>query len=130
MFVQNLKTEFYNLLPGKRVIIITNSDIDSICASKIIQNLFRNDQIIFTIVPIMGLNALKRTFNENKNDCNMFLFINCGGCLDLVELLQPDEEIVFFLCDSHRPLDLCNIFSDSQVSCKKCSSLHFISLIF
>lgn len=41
--------------------------------------------------------------------------INCGGTLDLVELLQPDESVVFFILDSHRPYDLCNIYSESQI---------------
>jgi cell division control protein 45 len=116
MFVQDLRAEFYNLLVGKRVIIIANSDIDSIVASKILQNLFRNEQIVFSFVPIMGVKSLKRTFDDNRADCSIYLFINCGGCLDLVELLSPDDDILFFVCDSHRPLDLCNIYSDSQVS--------------
>lgn len=115
MFVQDLRADFYNLLIGKRVIIIANFDIDSIVASKILQSLFRNEQIMFTFVPILGIKSLKRTFEDNKTDCNFFLFINCGGCLDLVELLSPEDENIFFVCDSHRPLDLCNIYSDSQV---------------
>lgn len=115
MFVQDLRTDFYNLLIGKRVIIVANFDIDSIGASKILQSLFRNEQIMFTFVPILGLKSLKRTFDDNKTDCNIFLFINCGGCVDLVDFLAPEDNIVFFVCDSHRPFDLCNIYSDSQV---------------
>lgn len=41
--------------------------------------------------------------------------INCGGTLDLVELLRPDESVVFFILDSHRPYDLTNIYSESQI---------------
>jgi cell division control protein 45 len=115
MFVQDLRNDFYNLLIGKRVIVIANSDIDAICGSKILQSLFRNEQIIFTFVPILGVKSLKRTFDNQKDDCNIFLFVNCGGCLDLVELLAPEDQQIFFVCDSHRPLDLCNIYSESQV---------------
>lgn len=115
MFVQDLRLDFYNLLVGKRVIIIANFDIDSIVATKILKSLFRNEQIIFTFVPVLGVKGLKRIFDDNKNDCSNFLFINCGGCVDIVELLAPEENILFFVCDSHRPLDLCNIYSDSQV---------------
>lgn len=115
MFVTDLRNEFYNLLAGKRVIIIANFDIDSIAASKILQSLFKNEQIIFTVAPILGVKSLKRTFDNNKADCNIFLFVNCGGCVDLVELLAPEDNVLFFVCDSHRPLDLCNIYSDSQV---------------
>lgn len=118
MFVQDLRADFYELLIGKRVIVLANFDIDSLGASKILQSLFRNDQIIFTFVPVLGIKSLKRTFDDNKNDCSIFLFVNCGGCLDLVELLSPEDNILFFVCDSHRPLDLCNIYSDSQVSAR------------
>jgi cell division control protein 45 len=115
MFVTDLRNDFFNLLPGKRVIIICNIDIDSISASKILQCLFRNENIIFSVAPVMGLKGLKRTFEDNKNDCSNFLLINCGGCIDLMEFLAPEEHIVLYICDSHRPLDVCNIYSESQV---------------
>lgn len=43
------------------------------------------------------------------------IMINCCGTLDIVEILQPPEDIVFFILDSHRPYDLCNIYSEGQV---------------
>jgi cell division control protein 45 len=70
---------------------------------------------MFSVAPVMGSKGLKRVFDDNKEDCSVFLFINCGGCIDLVEFLEPADNIIFFICDSHRPLDLCNIYSDSQV---------------
>lgn len=115
MFVSDLKGEFLSLLAGKRVIIIANIDIDSIVASKILQNLFRNENIMFSVAPVLGIKGMKRVFNDNKEDCNIYLLINCGGCLDLVELLEPDEKVIIYVCDSHRPLDLCNIYSDNQI---------------
>lgn len=44
-----------------------------------------------------------------------FVLLNCGGTLDIVELLEPDEDITFFVLDSHRPTDLCNIYSERQI---------------
>lgn len=41
--------------------------------------------------------------------------MNCGATLDVVELLQADENTVFFILDSHRPVDVYNIYSESQV---------------
>lgn len=52
MFIQDLRGEFFNFLVGKRVVIIANFDIDSITASKILQTLFCNEQIMFTFVPV------------------------------------------------------------------------------
>ena len=46
---------------------------------------------------------------------NHIILINCGGTLDIVETLEPTEEKVFFIADSHRPYDVCNIYNDGQV---------------
>ncbi|TMW51039.1 hypothetical protein DOY81_003909 [Sarcophaga bullata] len=115
MFIQDLRQDFYNQLVGKRILIIVNYDIDAICASKILQALFKYDHMLYSVVPIMGLAGLQRAYNEHQGDVKFVLLINCGGCVDIVELLQPDEEVIFFICDSHRPLDVCNIYSDRQV---------------
>lgn len=116
MFVQDLKTDFYNVLRGKQILVIVNYDIDAICATKILQELFRYDHMVYSIVPIMGITGLKRAYHENKDDVKNVVLINCGVCLDIVELLQPDEDVTFFICDSHRPMDVCNVYSDTQVS--------------
>ena len=115
MFVQDLRLDFYNILIGKRILIIVNYDIDAICASKILQSLFKYDQMVYSVVPIMGLAGLQRAFQENQDNVKYVILINCGGCIDIVEYLQPDEDVVFFVCDSHRPFDVCNIYSDKQV---------------
>lgn len=44
-----------------------------------------------------------------------FVLINCGGSLDLVEVLEPEEDVIFFVLDAHKPTDLCNIYSDGQI---------------
>lgn len=41
--------------------------------------------------------------------------INCGANVDVLELLQPEADVQFFICDSHRPIDLFNIYNDTQV---------------
>lgn len=115
MFIHDLKNDFYNILRGKRILVIVNYDIDAICASKILQTLFRYDHMVYSIVPIMGIAGLRRAYAENKDDIKYVLLINCGGCLDIVELLDPEDDVTFFVCDSHRPMDVCNIYNDGQV---------------
>lgn len=115
MFVQDIKTDFYNQLVGKRILVIVNYDIDGICASKILQAIFKYDHMVYSIYPIMGRSGLQRAFDENKSDVKLVVLINCGGCIDIIEILQPDDDVIFFVCDSHRPMDVCNIYSDSQV---------------
>ncbi|XDV49573.1 hypothetical protein PO909_018798 [Leuciscus waleckii] len=44
-----------------------------------------------------------------------FVLINCGANVDLLETLQPEEDSVFFICDTHRPVDVVNVYNDSQI---------------
>ncbi len=43
------------------------------------------------------------------------VMINCGNNMDILEVLQPEEDVQFFICDSHRPIDLFNVYNDTQV---------------
>ncbi|ETN60403.1 hypothetical protein AND_007978 [Anopheles darlingi] len=115
MFIADLRKEFYQELIGKRLLVLVNYDIDAICASKILQSLFRCDNVLYSLVPIMGLAGLRRAYNEHKEDVRYVLLVNCGGCIDIVDVLQPEQDVVFFICDSHRPYDVCNVYSDGQV---------------
>ncbi|XP_058835434.1 cell division control protein 45 homolog [Topomyia yanbarensis] len=115
MFVDDLRTDFYQRLIGKRILVIVNYDIDAICASKILQALFKYDNMLYSIVPIMGMSGVVRAYAENKDDVKFVLLINCGGCVDIVEVLQPQRDVIFYICDSHRPYHVCNVYSDEQV---------------
>lgn len=44
------------------------------------------------------------------------MLINCGGTIDIIEELEPEEDVIFFIVDSHKPTDVCNIYSSSQVN--------------
>lgn len=46
------------------------------------------------------------------------ILINCGGTIDVVENLEPEEHVVFFIADSHRPTDVCNIYSLNDQVCQ------------
>lgn len=96
--------------------MIVNYDIDAVCATRIIQYLFSHDNMITSIVPSLGISGMQRAYNEHRDDVKFVLLLNCGGCVDILETLEPDdEETVFFVCDSHRPFDVCNIYNDGQV---------------
>lgn len=45
-----------------------------------------------------------------------FVLINCGANVDLLEILQPEEDTFFFVCDSHRPINVVNVYNDTQVN--------------
>ncbi|XP_030747406.1 cell division control protein 45 homolog [Sitophilus oryzae] len=115
MFVEDFKTDFYEFLAGKRVFLMVHYDIDSICACKILQSLLKYRNILYTVAVIQRLEDLKRAYVENCEDVQYFILLNCGGTIDIVEELEPEEEKVFFILDSHRPIDVCNIYSTDQV---------------
>ncbi|XP_078045179.1 cell division cycle protein 45 [Augochlora pura] len=115
MFVENLERGFYQSLRDDRCLLLVNFDVDAICACRILQLLFKNDTMIYTLVPVQGIQDMINAFEENCEEIKNVIFINCGGTLDLVELLQPAESVIFYILDSHRPYDLCNVYSENQV---------------
>lgn len=45
-----------------------------------------------------------------------FILINCGANIDLLDILQPDEDAIFFVCDTHRPVNIVNVYNSTQVT--------------
>lgn len=115
MYVDDLKNDFYEFLSGKRIFLMVHYDIDSICACKILQSLLRYKHILYSLAVIKGKEDLKVAYRENCNDVKYFILLNCGGTIDIVEELEAEEDVTFFILDSHRPTDLCNIYSNGQV---------------
>lgn len=115
MIVKDFRKEFYDVIQHQRVLILVAFDVDALCACKILQSLFQCDQILYTIVPVAGKEELERAFVENSEGTKHVVMINCGANLDVIELLQPEEYIKFYICDSHRPVDVHNVYNAVQV---------------
>ncbi|XP_014224296.1 cell division control protein 45 homolog [Trichogramma pretiosum] len=115
MFVKDLTKDFYQVVAGKQCLILVNFDVDGICASKILQSLFKNDNVVYTLVPVQGVKDLKSAYDDNAEDIEYVVLVNCGGNIDLIEILQPEETVTFFILDSHRPYDLKNVYNEKQI---------------
>ncbi|XP_061784618.1 cell division control protein 45 homolog [Nerophis lumbriciformis] len=115
MFVTDIRKEFYEVVANQRVALLVASDIDALCACKILQALFHCDQVPYTLVPVAGWQDLGTSFLEHKEQFKYFVLINCGANVDLLEMLQPDDDSIFFVCDTHRPVDVINVYNDSQI---------------
>ncbi|XP_047417247.1 cell division control protein 45 homolog isoform X1 [Sciurus carolinensis] len=100
---------------GKRVLLFVASDVDALCACKILQALFHCDHVQYTLVPVSGWQELETAFLEHKEQFRYFILINCGANVDLLDILQPDEDTVFFVCDTHRPVNVVNVYNDTQI---------------
>ncbi|XP_014247414.1 cell division control protein 45 homolog [Cimex lectularius] len=115
MFVENVQEEFYNIIKGKHVLLFVNYDVDAICTCKMLQSLFRSDSTLYTSLTVEGVQDLIEGYCKHSEQVKFVLLINCGGTIDIVETLQPEEDVVFFVLDSHKPTDVCNVYSRSQV---------------
>ncbi|KAM6965699.1 LOW QUALITY PROTEIN: cell division control protein 45 homolog [Aplochiton taeniatus] len=115
MFITDIRKDFYEVVVNQRVALLVSSDIDALCACKILQALFHCDQVQYTLVPVTGWQDLGTAFMEHKEQFQYFVLINCGANVDLLETLQPDDDSIFFICDTHRPVDVVNVYNDTQV---------------
>ena len=43
------------------------------------------------------------------------VLLNCGGIIDLREMLQLKQDVKCYVVDSHRPIHLSNVHGDEQV---------------
>ncbi|XP_077571242.1 cell division control protein 45 homolog [Stigmatopora nigra] len=115
MFVTDIRKEFYEVVVNQRVALLVASDIDALCACKILQALFHCDQVQYTLVPVTGWQDLETAYLEHKNQFQYFVLINCGANVDLLQMLQPDDDSIIFICDTHRPVDVVNVYNDTQI---------------
>ncbi|XP_022797063.1 cell division control protein 45 homolog [Stylophora pistillata] len=115
MFVEKPKEEVYDVIINKRVLVLVSMDLDSLCACKILQWLFKCDNVQYTIVPVSGKEDLVRAYHEHFEQLKHIFLINCGANLNILEMLEPEEDVMFFIADSHRPIDLDNIYNQDQV---------------
>eukprot|EP00095_Tigriopus_kingsejongensis_P001973 maker-scaffold886_size84816-snap-gene-0.33 protein:Tk01973 transcript:maker-scaffold886_size84816-snap-gene-0.33-mRNA-1 annotation:"cell division control protein 45 homolog" len=131
MFVDDLRRDFFDILRHERVLVLANLDVDAVCSVKILQYLFKAEQILHTLVPVQGRSDLMRAFRANVNPTEIpargrryVVLINCGATVDLAQdlgLLGDDEaetgwdRVVLFVADAHRPIDVTNAYNESQI---------------
>lgn len=115
MFVEKPKEEVYDVVINERVLVLVSMDVDSLCACKILQWLFKCDNVQYTIVPVSGKEDLARAYHEHSEQLKHIFMVNCGANLNILEMLEPEDDVMFYIADSHRPIDLDNIYNQDQV---------------
>ena len=121
----------------QHVLVISALDVDSLCTCKILQALFKADDVQYTIIPVQGKVELQKAFSSHSEQVKAVVLINCGGSLNVTELLRPDEDVRIYIVDrsvcryvpqsgamanpchithSHRPVDLDNVYNRDQVT--------------
>nr|CAB3229254.1 cdc45 protein [Phallusia mammillata] len=107
--------DFFHKIVHQRVLVMVALDVDALCACKILQSLFRCDNIQYTLVPVSKKSDLVREYEEHKEQNKHIILLNCGANIDLLNTLDPSEDVTFYVIDSHRPIDLVNFYCERQV---------------
>uniref|UniRef100_A0A8C3A2X7 CDC45 cell division cycle 45 homolog (S. cerevisiae) n=1 Tax=Cyclopterus lumpus TaxID=8103 RepID=A0A8C3A2X7_CYCLU len=73
MFITDIRKDFYEVVANQRVALLVASDIDALCACKILQVLFHCDQVQYTLVPVTGWQDLSTAFLEHKEQIKLLI---------------------------------------------------------
>ncbi|KAH9901089.1 CDC45-like protein [Cubamyces lactineus] len=101
------------------VIILVAPDVDALCASKMLADLFKQDDVMHRIIPVSGHAELERIRDELTTyaDLHTLIMFNMGAILDL-----PSAEwfghfptsLTVHVIDSSRPQNLSSVFGGGE----------------
>ncbi|KAJ2798678.1 DNA replication initiation factor cdc45 [Coemansia guatemalensis] len=106
---------------GTSVLIFVSTDVDGLCALRILTTLLKRDAIAHKIVPVTNysdISSMNQTLIANSSSQILsVVFLNCGAQMDIQDLLTLRDNLSVMIVDSHRPFNLYNVFWHEQVQC-------------
>lgn len=114
MYFTYIREDFFDKLSGP-ILLMCALDIDAICACKILQYILEVNKKQYILVPVSSIETLSKSFQEYSPCIGLVITINFGNLFDLVKLLKPSENLKFFVIDSHRPINVYNIYRNKQI---------------
>lgn len=105
------------------VLLCVAPDADGLAAAQIFMEMLKRDAIRFTLWPVANFADLDRARDHLKSMPDKYrsvVMINAGGSSDVVDDFEAEDGRVnagttFYIFDSHRPLNLANVFRDRNV---------------
>ncbi|KAL1746087.1 CDC45 family [Schizophyllum fasciatum] len=103
------------LSSASSVIMLVAPDVDALCAARMLSDLFKQDDVIFRIIPVSGISELERIKEDLRDytDLHSLILLNMGSILDLP---SPEwfgsfgSEVKVHVIDSSRPQNLSSLF--------------------
>ncbi|KAI9488804.1 CDC45 family [Zychaea mexicana] len=98
-------------------ILFVASDVDAICACKILQSILKADLIQHKLVPVSGHNDLQKASRglvADDPDLRTIIMINCGAPLEVFEMFGSRDDVRIYVIDSHRPFNLDSCLPESK----------------
>lgn len=117
------------------VIFVSCLNVDALCATKMLSQLFKKQLVQSQLVPVFGYSELKHHYSRLDDNVSSVILVGCGGSIDIEAFLEidPNEYLVetddenkghikkfkrnIYVFDTHRPWNLDNIFGSEIVSC-------------
>ncbi|KAK7271861.1 hypothetical protein RJT34_28105 [Clitoria ternatea] len=90
------------------LIFPSTSDVDSLCALKIIFHILDSDSIKYACYPVSSFHEIHNYTSSNDDHLSIVL-INWGNHRDLRKTLNLGPKARLFVVDSHRPIHLHNL---------------------
>lgn len=109
--LEHYETSYQRLISSSAdtpLVIYVATDVDALCALRVLTSLLQRDNVRHKIIPISGYPSIAQQQNP-------LVFINCGGQVDIQELAGSEQPIL--IVDSHRPFNLYNVCWNEQVLC-------------
>ncbi|KAI9804182.1 MAG: hypothetical protein M1825_001584 [Sarcosagium campestre] len=114
-FFQKLRQSYNRFSPP--VLILTATETDAICATRILAAVLKSDFITHNIHPISGYEDLEKTATKvvgpmKRGGGGVIICLGVGGQRDLAKVLdiEDDDTIEVWVMDSRRPYNLKNIY--------------------
>ncbi|KAJ3564283.1 hypothetical protein NP233_g8402 [Leucocoprinus birnbaumii] len=103
------------LTSASSVVMLVAPDVDALCASKMLSRLFKQDDVIYTIIPVAGVEDFTRIRDElmENNELHTLVLLNVGGYVDLPSSNWFGEfrvNVTIHVIDSIRPRNLSSLF--------------------
>ncbi|KAK7035719.1 cell division control protein 45 [Favolaschia claudopus] len=108
------------LTSAASVIILVAPDVDALCASRMLADLLKQDDVMYRIIPVSGVSELEKVRDELARSLrclHTLILLNMGAILDL-----PSEEwfggfstqMSVHVIDSARPQNLSSLFGGGE----------------
>lgn len=126
------------LTSASSVIILVSPDVDAVCAARMLADLFKQDDVIYRIIPVSGIMELERVRDElmsysevchgvsslsyiyltqRPSKLHTLILLNMGGILDLPSSAWFGDfslQITVHVIDSTRPQNLASLFGAGE----------------
>ncbi|KAJ4458041.1 putative CDC45-related protein [Paratrimastix pyriformis] len=108
--------EHKQLIPAARtssLLIFASPDVDALCACRVLTTLLQMEGIQYHLVAVSTFDDLSAGFHSFSGQ--LVVLLNLGAIVNIAKFFQPHPDVRFLVVDSHRPYDIANIESPSQV---------------